>query len=134
MSKTKLNLTLGILTLLVFAVISVVKADIFDDIALAIKSGNCKDVAKYFGTRVELKIDDVENIYSKAQAEMILKNFFNENPPVNFSIKHRGASEKGLPYIIGYLQTTTGKYRTYFLFKEIEGKLYIQELQFEKEN
>jgi len=109
-------------------------ADIFDDIALAIKSGNYREVSKYFGTRVELKINSTEDIYSKTQAELILRDFFENNPPVNFSIKHKSASTKGLQYIIGYLQSTTGKFRTYILFKEIEGKLYIQELQFEKEN
>lgn len=107
--------------------------DVFDDIALAIKSGNCKEVAKYFNSRVELKINNKEDIYSKTQAEMILKEFFSNNPPVNFTIRHKGASAKGLPYIIGDLETTNGHFRTYFLFKEIGGDLFIQELQFEKE-
>ena len=134
MRNNKLFLSLLVLIIALLTITVSARTDIFDDIALAIKSGNCKEVARYFSTRVELKIDNVENIYSKAQAEMILKDFFDKNPPVNFSIKHKGASQKGLPYVIGYLQTTTGKYRTYFLFKEVSGKLYIQELQFEKEN
>jgi hypothetical protein len=107
--------------------------DIFEEISLALKSGNCKEVSRYFDSRVELKIDDVEDIYSKTQAELILKDFFEKYPPVNFIIKHKNFSPKGLPYVIGYLQTTSGRYRTYILFKDINGKLYIRELQFEKE-
>ena len=107
--------------------------DVFDDIALAIKSANSKEVARYFSPRVELKINDKENIYSKSQAEIILKDFFIKNPPLNFTIRHKGASAKGLPYIIGDLKTSNGNYRTYFLFKEVNNKLYIQELQFDKE-
>jgi hypothetical protein len=58
----------------------VAKADIFDDIALALKTGNSKELAKYFRPRVELKVGSNEDIYSKAQAEMILKDFFEKNP------------------------------------------------------
>jgi len=112
----------------------IVLADVFDDIALAIKSGNYREVAKYFGTRVELKINNADNMYSKAQAELILKEFFDNNPPVNFTIKHKSNASKGLQYVIGYLQTTTGKFRTYILLKEYDSKLYIQEMQFDKEN
>jgi hypothetical protein len=111
----------------------VAKADIFDDIALALKTGNSKELAKYFRPRVELKVGSNEDIYSKAQAEMILKDFFEKNPPTDFSVKHRGASAKGLPYLIGYLYTPAAKYRTYILFKEEGDKLYIQEIKFDKE-
>lgn len=111
----------------------VARAGIFDDIALALKTGNSKELSKYFRPRVELKVGENEDIYSKAQAEMILKDFFDKNPPVDFSIKHRGASAKGLPYLIGYLYTSNAKYRTYILFKEEGEKLFIQEMKFDKE-
>jgi|OpeIllAssembly_1097287.scaffolds.fasta_scaffold229378_2 hypothetical protein len=110
-----------------------VKADIYDDIALAVKNGNYKEVARYFNTRVELKIGDAEDIYSKSQAEMILRDFFAKNPAVNFTIKHKGASAKGLPYIIGDYQASTGNFRTYFLFKQEGTTLFIQELHFDRE-
>jgi hypothetical protein len=110
-----------------------VKADIYDDIALAVKTGNYKEVARHFNVRIELKIGETEDIYSKSQAEMILRDFFAKNPAVNFTIKHKGASAKGLPYIIGDYQATTGNFRTYFLFKQDGNTLYIQELHFDKE-
>jgi hypothetical protein len=110
-----------------------VKADIYDDIALAVKNGNYKEVAKYFNVRVELKISDAEDIYSKSQAEIMLRDFFAKNPAVNFTIKHKGASAKGLPYIIGDYQSTTGNFRTYFLFKQEGNTLFIQELHFDRE-
>ncbi|HPD66172.1 MAG TPA: DUF4783 domain-containing protein [Bacteroidia bacterium] len=124
-----------IIPFLILSTISIiVLADIFDEIALAIKSGNSREIAKYFSARVELKINNTENIYSKAQAELLLRDFFNENPPVSFVIKHKSSSSKGLQYVIGYLQATTGKFRTYILCKDIDNVTYIQELQFEKEN
>jgi hypothetical protein len=109
------------------------KADNYDDIALAVKNGNYREVARYFNVRVELKIGAAEDIYSKSQAEIILRDFFAKNPAINFTIKHKGASAKGLPYIIGDYQSSTGNFRTYFLFKQEGNTLFIQELHFERE-
>ena len=109
------------------------KADIYDDIALAVKNGNYKEVAKYFNVRVELKIGDEENICSKTQAEIILRDFFSKNQSINFTIKHKGASAKDMSYIIGDYQSSTGNFRTYFLFKQEGTTLYIQELHFDRE-
>lgn len=73
-------------------------------------------------------------MYSKAQAEMVLKDFFSKNSPKSFTIIHRGVSKEGARYAIGTLTTTQGQnIRTYFFFKESGGMAYIQELRFEKE-
>jgi hypothetical protein len=112
---------------------TICRADIFDDIAIAIKSGNSKEVARYFSERVEMKAGDNEDIYSKTQAEIILKDFFDKNTPVNFVIKHKGASQKGLSYVIGLFQTSNGSYRTMIRFKQVGNQMLIQELRFEKE-
>ena len=108
--------------------------DIFEDITVAVKSGNYKGVAKHFSTRVELKINNKENVYSKTQAELILKDFFEKNPPSNFRMNHKGTSAKGLTYVIGTLNTSNGNYRMTFYFKrESDESLYIHRLQFEKD-
>jgi hypothetical protein len=110
------------------------QADIFDDIAVAFRSGNYKGVAKHFSTRVELKLDNKENVYSKTQAELIMKDFFEKNPPTNFRMNHKGTSAKGLTYVIGTLTTSNGDFRITFYFKrETDDKLYIHRLQFEKD-
>ena len=122
-----------ILTVLFTGFATCLRADIFDDIALAIKSGNSREISKYFSERVEMKVGENEDLYSKTQAEIILKNFFDKNTPINFTIKHKGASQKGLSYVIGELQANTGNYRALIRFKQIGNQLYIQELRFEKE-
>lgn len=105
----------------------------YDDIVFNIKSGNVKELGKYFNSRIELKINNEGNIYSKAQAEMILRDFFEKDPPQNFVIRHKGSSAKGLPYIIGDLTTDKMNYRAYILFKQINDRYFIQEIQFDKE-
>ncbi|MBP9187366.1 MAG: DUF4783 domain-containing protein, partial [Bacteroidia bacterium] len=54
---------------------SVVFADSFDDIINALKGANVKEVSKFFNNTVELTINDNEGVYSKQQAEMMVKNF-----------------------------------------------------------
>lgn len=109
-------------------------ADIYAEISTAIRSGNSKQLAAYFNTNVDLAILSQEEVYSKAQAEMILKDFFSKNTPKSFTIMHKGTSKEGAMYGIGKLTTTAGiNYRIYFFIKQTSGKNYIQELRFEKE-
>ncbi len=116
-------------------VFSVAKAiDIFDDIGSAIRSGDARLIARYFNNNVDLTIFNQEEVYSKAQAEMVLKDFFSKNSPKSFTIIHRGVSKEGARYAIGTLTTAQGQnIRTYFFFKESGGSAYIQELRFERE-
>jgi hypothetical protein len=109
-------------------------ADVFDDISAAIRSGNAKQIGTFFNTTVDLTILNQEDVYGKAQAELILKDFFSKNTPSNFNIKHQGTSKEGAKYVIGNLLTSQGgNFRTYFLLRMLNGKFYIQELRFEEE-
>ena len=73
------------------------------------------------------------SLMNKAQAEQILKDFFNKNTPRSFSIIHRGESKDGAKYAIGNLTTSNGNYRVYYYFKVSGGSVNIQELRFMKE-
>ena len=117
-----------------FAFISNAYIDIYDDISNAIQSGNSTVIAGYFNTTVDLTILAQEEVYSKTQAEIILKDFFSKNTPKTFSILHKGTSKEGSMYGIGSLLTNQGgSFRVYFYLKQIGGKSYIQELRFEKQ-
>ena len=108
--------------------------DIYDDIANAIRSGDARQIATFFGNTIDLTIIDQENVYSKAQAELILKDFFTKNPPKSFNILHKGASPEGTQYAIGNLVTSNGKtFRTSFYVKNTNNKYVLQELRIETE-
>ena len=107
--------------------------DPYEDIANAIRSGDAKSVSRYFSSSVDLTLIGQEDVYSKAQAEQILKDFFNKNTPRSFSIIHRGESKDGAKYAIGNLTTSNGNYRVYYYFKVASGSVNIQELRFMKE-
>ena len=109
--------------------------DITDDVAAAIKTGNASNVSKFFSANVDLKIMDKEDVYSKAQAELILKDFFAKNPIKSFAVIHKGTSKTGDQFVIGSYETSSGKkFRSYFLFKKEGAALTIQQLRFEDEN
>lgn len=107
--------------------------DASDTIATAVQTGNASEVAKFFPESVDLKILDKEAVYSKAQAELILKDFFSKNPVKSFSILHKGTSKNGAQFAIGTYESKSGKkFRTYFLFKKDATKFLIQQLRFEE--
>ena len=108
--------------------------DIYDEIANAIRSGDSKQIAMYFGNSIDLTIMNQEDVYSKAQAELIVKDFLYKNSPKTFSILHKGSSKEGTLYAIGNLVTLNGKtFRTSFFVKMGAGKYVIQELRFESQ-
>ena len=124
--------TLKKIVFLLFLSTQLFALDIFDDIANSIRSGDARQLAVFFGNTIDLQIIDQENVYSKAQAEFIIKDFFIKNQPKTFTILHKGSSPEGIQYVIGNLTTTKGKsFRTSFYLKTIEGKSVLQELRIE---
>lgn len=128
MTKSLLSL------LLFFSSTALFAKDTSDDIAAVIRSGNAKSLAAYFDANVDLKILDQEDVYSKAQAELIVKDFFAKNTVKAFSISHKSAPKNGSEYAIGTLQTSTGSFRTYFLLKKDGDKVVIQQFRIERQN
>jgi hypothetical protein len=108
--------------------------DVYDDISNAIKSGNSAVISDYFGNTVDLTILSKEDVYSKTQAQLILKDFFSKNTPKTFSILHKGTSKDGATYAIGSMLTIQGgSFRTYFYIKQVASKNIIQEFRIEKQ-
>ncbi|HEY4798664.1 MAG TPA: DUF4783 domain-containing protein [Bacteroidia bacterium] len=109
--------------------------DISDEVAAAVKTGNASNVSKFFSANVDMKIADKEDVYSKAQAELILKDFFAKNPIKSFSVLHKGSSKNGDQFAIGTYESTSGKkFRSYFLFKKEGKSLSIQQFRFEAQD
>ena len=101
-----------------------------DEVVNAMKAGNASQVAKFFDANVEISMPDKSNSFSKTQAEIILKDFFANNPVKNFEVIHKGENA-GSQYCIGTLITKNGQFRTTIFMKE-KGKLQmLQELRFE---
>lgn len=101
-----------------------------DVISIALKNGNSVELAKHFNTEIELIVLEIENVYSKSQAQVILKDFFQKNEVENFIIKHQGDKEN-MHYVIGELITTDKTFRISLILKTINNQLLIHQLRIE---
>ena len=101
-----------------------------DEVVAAMRSGNSTLIAKYFDDRVDLSMPDKSNTYSKIQAELVLKEFFTNNPVKKFEIIHKGENA-GSQFCIGTLYTKNGSFRTTIFMKQKGGGQLLQELRFE---
>ena len=105
-----------------------------EDVANAIKTGNANEVSKHFSDNVDLKIIDKEEVYSKSQAELIIKDFFAKHNVKSFNILHKSATNGDSQYTIGSLETSAGKFRVYYLMKKAVDKLLVSQFRIESEN
>jgi len=104
-----------------------------DKISQAIRAGDAKGFSLFFNDNIELVILDKEDIYSRQQAEMIVRDFFSTHKPTGFKLLHQGGKQ-ATQYAIGSLATSNGNFRIYFLMKYIDNKPFIHQLRITAEN
>ena len=100
------------------------------EIITSIKSGDSKSLSNFFKPTIELIVIETTNIFSKAQAKIILNDFFSRHKPTDFKIIHTGGKDDSL-YAIGILKTENGVFRVYFLLKTKNETQYIEQLRIE---
>ena len=101
-----------------------------DEVIGALRSGNSSDLSRYFDENVDLTLPDKSDSYSKAQAQLIVKDFFMNNGVKGFDLKHKGDSPGG-HFCIGTLQTNSGNFRTNVFMKIKSGREVIKEIRFQ---
>ncbi|SNS47730.1 protein of unknown function [Ekhidna lutea] len=103
------------------------------DIGTAMKAGSSKELIKFCNNTVEIKINGESSNYSRSQAEVILRDFFNKNSPKSFTYIHQGSSPEGLKYTIGRYTHNDGAYRVVMFIKKIGDNYLIDTLNFSQE-
>jgi hypothetical protein len=102
-----------------------------DAVIGALRSGNSSQLSGYFDDNVELTLPDKSDSYSKAQAQLIVKDFFSNNGVQGFDLKHKGGDTQGAHFCIGTLKTSAGNYRTNVFMKLKGGKEVVKEIRFQ---
>jgi hypothetical protein len=121
-----------VFTLLGFAITGTqVSRQIPKEISDCLNKGNARELARHFNNNIELVILDNEDVYSKSQAELILRDFFSVNTPVKFVLLHQGGPLSSR-FGIGNLETKNGDFRIYFLLKLKDGTQLIHLLRIER--
>ena len=101
-----------------------------DDIVGALKAGNATQLSRYFDIREDITLPNKSDNYSRAQAEMIIRDFFSYNNVRSFEMKYKGENN-GSKYCIGTLKTKNGNYRTKLFMKQRDAKQVLQEIAFQ---
>ena len=100
-----------------------------DDVINALKAGNAQELSKYIDDNIEISLPDKTDNYSRTQAVMVLKDFFNNNGVTGFDVQFKGENGGG-QYCIGNLKTKSGVYRTTVFMRSKEGTQVIKEIRF----
>ena len=117
-----------------FVLSSLIDLPNLDSITNALSKGNVEVLSTYFDDSVEISVADEDDIYEKAEAKVILADFFTANKPSKFDQVHHGTSKgQDSVYCIGNLNTATKTYRVYVLLRVDGDKQFIQELRFDEE-
>ena len=116
--------------LLIFALVSFKPLSGLDDVINSLRTGNATELSKYIDDNIEISLPDKSNSYSRAQAIVILQDFFSTNGVRNFVVTHKG-DNKGSQFCIGTLQTRSGNYRTTVFLKTKNGRQLVKEIRFQ---
>ncbi|MBL7683050.1 MAG: DUF4783 domain-containing protein [Flavipsychrobacter sp.] len=115
-----------------FIMLAAANAQALEDVTNGIRNSNVTAVAKFFDNNVVITISNNQSIYSKAQAEIVLKDFFAKNQVKDFTVKQGGPSGQNAKYAVGTLQTTNGIYQVYLVMKLKDEAYVLREIRFEK--
>lgn len=120
-------------TILFFLSVFLVSFTQKDDIVAALKTGNVEKMSKYFDNTIDVSVPGKSNSFSKGQAELVIKDFFNLNKVRAFELQHSGSNPSS-NFIIGTLTTAGGTYRTTVYMRTKGDKQLIQGVEFEQKN
>lgn len=99
----------------------------------ALNNGDAMSIASFFGNNVDLKIIDKENVFSKSQATILVKDFFEKHKAQSFTVKHEGGPANA-KFTIGTFIDSTGKtFRVYYLLMTVDSKIYIHKFRIEED-
>lgn len=104
-----------------------------EDMVNAIKNDRVLDMVKYFDNFVPITINNAQSIYSRNQAEVVLRDFFDKNTARDFNVMENGAPDNASKFMIGSFDTQTSKFNVYILMKLKDGNYLIQDLRLNKE-
>lgn len=98
----------------------------------ALSKNDAEELSAYFLNNVELEIEDKEGMFAKAQAKIMVRDFFAKIKPATFVLKHKSDSANS-KYIIGDLSSKGQKWRVTVYFRKDGAQDLIHSIKFEKE-
>jgi hypothetical protein len=107
----------------------------FRAVEQSIAKSDAQGLGQLLADQVEITIDKTEQEYPKAQAAIVLRDFFMNYPCRSFRILHKGNSAD-THYAVGEYIVSRGninKFDTNIFIKKRGNKFVIEQIRFEKE-
>ena len=108
--------------------------DVIDDITESFKQGDSKQLSNHFSSTLSLTLLKNDGVYSKIQAEIILKEFFNRSTPQEVKLINKLDSNPHFKYVVLQMETNKGDFRVSYKLSSEEGSYKITELRLDKAN
>lgn len=99
-----------------------------------IKEGDAGSLAEHFGESVDIGLPYIDKDYGKTQAEMVMKNFFEKEPPDSFTIKESGSTSENSRFFIGEYVSGENKYMLLIMLRKADEAFLIHKLKFQEKN
>lgn len=124
---------LSLLFVLSITTFSYSQDKLYADIERAFQQGDEKTILANVSDKLLFEIDKKESVYSKSQAEMILRDFFAKNKPSSFKLIFKGKAKGNSAYAVGIMESGTKTFRITMTLKESGTLFKIEQLAIEGE-
>ncbi len=103
------------------------------EVLASIRNNRVQDISRYFDSFVPITINNSPSNYSHNQAELVLRDFFDKNPPREFVVTDNGTTGNNSLFAIATFKSNSGKYSLYMLMKQKEGTYVVKEIRLTRE-
>jgi hypothetical protein len=107
--------------------------EVIAQLPMYFKMGDSRAMTRLMSDLVEININGVKGMYSKTQADLVLKDFFRKYNPTDYQNVHQGSSREGLYYSIGKYLYNGGAFQVYIVLKYYRGNYIIDSIDFNRE-
>lgn len=131
MKKFLLSAIIGLFTLTAATAQNGVN-DVFTPISRYLQAGDCEKLSAWFADNLELDILGAVSNCSRNQGKLIVKDFFTDYTPKQFSIVHKGIKAP-MNYAVGLLDAGGERFRVIIYVKTTGQYSCIEQLKVERD-
>ena len=107
------------------------QSDVIDVLAKYFAAADASKISSMFSSTLELDILSEEDLHSKAQAELIMRDFFSKNKPVSVKIIHRLVSNPDFKLAVFLMSTSQDKFRVSLSLSSNDDGFLIKQIRIE---
>ncbi len=106
---------------------------VFQKVSSAISAKDAVALTGVFHATVEMTLPGItDGAYAQKQAQLIIRDFFNNYPPTSFKIQHKGNSGNTF-YATGVYVSAKGTFDTNIFVRNMGGNFVVTQIRFEAE-